>query len=345
MHFPRLGRLQACAAGLGLMVSAFAVAAPIERELVVVATIEATQDWKKNDPKYPGDQWSKGTATQRFEVRTRLRSDGKLELRNLLDPDQALRLEAKTIYLARQAKKVLEAQGQDVKLPTTPEEKSAFMQQMNRKLLACNSNQLCQFEIQIQYAALMAAIQYPEALEEETEPGRYLYFMPYAGCTGQARTTLNMTIEGVRYNKDSDKFVPFKETHTADSTTVQEDGIPMCRRYTAVIDTQDAQRPMLQETIHIPRPMGVTEYTENNHTAREERSQPLIMAAVDWINAELRHAKPEGEARTELPLALPLNQNATWLGLWTGTAKVHLKWSFREVKPVAAPASTTPQKP
>lgn len=304
-------------------------AMPVDRELHLVATIDAVQEWKKNDPKYPGEQWSKGKATQRYEIRTRLRSDGRLEVRHLLDPNLDARLEAKTVYLARQAKKYFEREGKPFVLPKTPEERQTFMREMNGRLLACNADLACRFETQMRYASLMAAIDYPEALEDDEGPGRYQYFMPYKGCSGSSRMTLQMTIEGVRYNKSSDKFVPFKETHSADTVNAP-DPLPLCTHYTAVIDTQDADKSMWQETVFVPQPFGVTEYTESGHTSRKEEPQPIITAAVDWMNDQLRHAKPEGEASGTLPLVLPLNQNATWLGLWTGTATVHMKWSFRE---------------
>lgn len=327
--------------GLALGASASALAAtPIERELHIVATLEATQDWKKNDPEHPGEQWSKGSTTQRYEVRTRLRSDGQIELRHLLDPDLNTRLEAKTIHLARQAKKYLEKPGQPMKLPGTPEEKAVFMREMNSRLLACNAEPVCYQDTTLQYAAIMAAIDNPGVLEPDTEPGRYLYFLPYKGCPDSSRITLTVAIDGVRYNKDVDKFIPFKERHSAD-TIDASDGLPLCAHFMAVMDTQDPDKPMWQETIFIPRPEGITEYTENNHTSREKQYQPMPMEVIDWMNAQLRHARPEGEISATVPLVLPLNSNATWLGLWTGAARVNMKWSFREVPA----ASAAPVKP
>ncbi|MCC2655352.1 MAG: hypothetical protein K0Q76_460 [Panacagrimonas sp.] len=320
-------------------------AAPIERELHVVATVEATQDWKKNDPKYPGEQWSKGTTTQRYEITTRLRSDGNLEVRNLLDPNLSVRLEAKTIHLARQAKKAFEASGKPFVLPKTPEERAAFTRRMNADILTCNGEAACSYEKQMQYAAIMAAIDNPEALEEEDVPGQYLYFLPYKGCPQKSRVTMTMAIDGVRYNKDADKFVPFKERRSADTVDANL-GRSLCSHLLAVLDTKDMDKPMYQETILIPRPIGVTEYTENNHTSREEQPQPMPTDALDWMTDVLRHAKTEGTLSTTLPLALPLNANATWLGLWTGTAKVTMQWSFREVPLSATPApAAAPGKP
>lgn len=310
---------------------------PIERELHIVATVDATQTWKKNDPKYPGEQWSKGSAQQRFEITTRLRSEGKLELRNLLDPDLQTRMEAKTIYLARQAKKMLDKPGQPFRLPKTDAEKADFTMQMRRDIAACEDDMTCFHEKQLHYAAIFAAIENPQAMEEDTDPGRYLYFMPFRGCPEKSRVTLKMAIDGVRYNKDVDEFIPFSERHEAD-TVDASDGLPLCMHFTAVIDTQDPDKPMWQETIFVPRPVGMTEYTENNHTSREQQPQPLVMAAVDWMGHVLRHAPASGKASAALPLALPLNQNATWLGLWTGTANVTMEWSFREVAASAVPA-------
>ena len=313
---------------------------PVERELHIVATVDATQTWKKNDPEYPGEQWSKGTSKQRYEITTRLRSEGKLELRNLLDPDLATRMEAKTIYLARQAKKILGKPGHPLKLPTTEQEKKALMQRMHNDVVGCSGDPACNQEKQLYWAIILAAMEYPEAMEEDTEPGRYLYFMPFKGCPQTSRVTLTIAIDGVRYNKDVDKFIPFSERHTAD-TVDAFDGLSLCAHYTAVMDTADAAKPMWQETIFVPRPVGITEYTENNHTSREEQPQPVLTPVIDWMGHVLRHAPATGKASAALPLALPLNQNATWLGLWTGTANVTMEWSFKEVPA----ASAAPAKP
>jgi hypothetical protein len=63
-------------------------------------------------------------------------------------------------------------------------------------------------------------------------------------------------------------------------------------------------------------------------------------AVTDWIGLQLAHTTTQGKLAAELPLILPLNANATWLGLWTGSAKVNLEWSFNDVA-----ASTAPPKP
>lgn len=333
-------RLVICAAVLPS--PAFAADTALERELYFLATVEATQNWAKNDPRYPGPQWSKAKTSQRYELRTRLRSDGQLQVRNLLDPDLNRRLEAKTIYLARQAKKQIEASGRTLILPRTESERMAFNRRMQEDLHACKAEPTCFQDTQMRYAAIFAAIDYPEALEEDTVPGRYLYYEAYKGCPEQSRVTLDMAIDGVRYNKTEDKFLPFSERRTADTLNAS-DGQALCTHFLAVIDTQDPQQPMWQETIFVPRPEGITEYSESGHTSRTQESQPMPPPALDWMNMILRHAPTRGNVLSpDLPLPLSLNGNSTWLGLWTGSAKVRLQWSFEAVPSNAARAAASP---
>lgn len=310
---------------------------PVERELHFVVTVEAQQAWAKDDPRHPGHQWSKAVAHQRWELRTRLRSDGRLEVRNLLDPDTNARMEAKTIFLARQAKARLEQSGQTFKPPRTDAEKNALMQAMQEQIFNCKGEPVCTHDLTMQYSALMAAIEFPEALEEDTVPGQYLYFLPFRNCAEESRITLDLAIDGERFNKDVDRLVPFSERRSADTSNAS-DGLPLCEHFAAVIDTRDPQHRMRQETIFVPRPVGVTEYTERGHTSHAEEPQPLVGAALDWVNQTLRQAPDSGSASATLPLPMSLNGNSTWLGLWQGTAKVTLQWSFVQVAPTATPA-------
>ncbi|MES2682010.1 MAG: hypothetical protein V4650_00685 [Pseudomonadota bacterium] len=309
-----------------------------ERELSLVVDMELAQTWKKNDPQYPGEQWSKATGRQHYEIVTRLRSDGKLEVRNLLDPDKATRLKAKTIHLARQAKKQLEANGEPFQLPTTPAGLRALDARRSREYHACKGEAACVRTTQLRYAAIYAALQYPEALLPDTEPGVFHYYLPYPGCPGRSRVSMSLSTEGVRYNKDSDKFVPFSERRSADTVDFS-DGLQLCDHFAAVIDIEDAAKPMYQETIYIPSMFGPTEYTENGHTSREEQSQIFPTEVLDWIGIYLSQAPVFGALETTLPITLPLNGNATSLGRWTGTAKLKMRWSFRDVS--AAPATST----
>lgn len=336
---PARWTVAAVAMALATFISTAADAAPIDRRLHLVATVEATQTWKKNDPKYPGDQYSKGSTTQRYELTLDLRSDGRREVRNLLAHDLNERLEAKTIHLARQAKRSIEAKGGKLVLPETEAEQKAFDKRFQEAIYGCKGDAICNRDTNLQYAAILAARDYPEALEEDPEPGQYLYFLPFKGCTSRSRVTLKLAIDGVRYNKTSDKFVPFSERREAD-TVDASDGLPLCDHFTVVLDTADKVRGLLVENVHIPSPVGVTEFTESGHTSRATEPQPMPTAALEWITATLRQAPERGTASATLPLSLPLNANSTWLGLFTGTAKVTLSWSFSALP--AAPARPAP---
>ncbi|MDB5987915.1 MAG: hypothetical protein JWR16_2968 [Nevskia sp.] len=305
----------------------------IERQLHYVVTVEARQTWKRSDPK-TGEEWSKATTTQRYEITTRLKSDGQLQVRNLEDLDRNTRFEAKIIFLARRAKKEFEASGHPFQLPRTPEEKAALSNRMQEDISACKGDQRCNSDVTMRYASIFAALEYPAALEEDTVPGTYLYFLPFHGCAEQSRVTLEMQIDGVRFNKDVDRLVPFSEHHSADSID-SSDGLALCDHFGATIDTQDSTRSMYLDNVFIPRPVGATIHTENGHTSTQQEPQPVPSAVVDWLAATLRHAASSGSVTTTLPLPLSLNGNSTWLGLWQGAAKVSFQWSFTEVAPVA----------
>lgn len=326
------------AAAVATLWSTTAAAAPLERELHFVVTVDAEQDWKKSDPKHPGNQWSKGTTRQRWEVRTRLRSDGKLEVRNLLDPDLNARMEAKTIFLARQARRLMEQSGRPFKVPHTEAEKTALMQQMQEQIMGCKADQVCTHDLTMQYAALMAAVEFPEALEDDTVPGQYLYFLPFKGCVEESRVTMTMAIDGERFNKDVDHLVTFSERRSADTVNAS-DGLPLCEHFAAVIDTRDPKQLVRHETIFVPSPEGTTEYTERDHTSRKQEPQPLVGAALNWVNDTLRQAPESGVASATLPISMSLNGNSTWLGLWQGTARVTLQWSFKDVSAQGTPVT------
>ncbi|MDH4458211.1 MAG: hypothetical protein QE272_05880 [Nevskia sp.] len=331
--------LQAALVGSACLLAASAQAAALDRVLTVVATVDATQSWEKNDPKYPARQWSKGSTRQRYELRVPMRSDGVPQVRNLLDPNLEARLEAKTVHLARLAKKAIEASGGKLKLPTTPAEEAELGKRMQYDQMKCRGDAACNQEMQLFYAAILAATQYPDAMEDEDEPGRYLHYLPYKGCAGSSRVTLTMEIAGERWNKTVDRLVPFREVRNADSRDAS-DGLSLCSHFTMVFDPEDSQRPLWVENVHIPSPVGVTEFTESQHTSRATEPQPMPTAALEWITETLRHAPASGKASTTLRLPLSLNGNSTWLGLWSGTAKVSVEWSFTPVSsPVTSPSA------
>jgi hypothetical protein len=211
-----------------------------------------------------------------------------------------------------------------------PSDEERFAQQMYQLYQQCGVDQACTAEMQMLHAAVVAAQQYPEALEEENIPGQYRYFEAYSGCPGASRVQLELDIEGERYNKSAKKIVAFKEHREADTVNPDE-GKPLCMFFTAVIDTKAEEKSFYLENVHVPRPFGETTFTERGHTERKTESQPMPPAVLDWMTATLRHAEPSGTVEATLPLYMSLNGNSTWLGIWKGEARVTMDWSFDEV--------------
>ena len=309
---------------------------PVDYRFEATVTVDAVQNWTKNDPKHPGEQFSKATTQQRWEVVTTLHSDGVLEVRDLLDADLDTRLEAKVIHLARRAKQAIEARGGKLVLPTTPEEKLAMDRRFQVDIQKCNGVASCTGALNLEYAAVYAALEYPEALEEdENIPGQYLYLEPFKGCPSHSHIQLTMAIDGKRWNKDVDKFVDFSERRSADTVDTVSEGLSLCSHYLIVIDTQDPKRGMRVENVFFPSTVGVTEYTERGRTQKTTESQPMPGAVMEWVDATLRQAPLSGKASADLPLSISLNGVSIWLGLWSGTAKTTLEWRLVPV-PAAA---------
>lgn len=307
-------------------------AADLVRQLQYTVTVDAQQTWKNPDH----GQWSKATSRQRYEMSTQFKSDGKLEVRNFNDLDLNARLEAKVIFLARRAKQQLERSGKSIKIPKTEEEKSELSNGMQEEMYKCNGDQACTSNVMSRYTAIFAAMQYPEAMQDDTVPGTFLYFLPFPGCADKAHVTIEMQIDGQRWNKTSDRLVPFSERHSADSTSTSDDKLPLCQHMNAVLDTADKVKSLYLDNVWVPTPTGTTSYTESGEArpAKQER-QPMPTEVLDWMASVLRHAPPNGSAHANIALPLPLNANATTLGLWQGVAKVDFQWSFTE-QPVAA---------
>ena len=97
----------------------------MDRQLRIVITPDGAQDWRNEL------QWYKASTQQRYELTTTLRSDGKLEGANLLDPDTTRRLAIKTEYLRRKGVAMLQANGFDPASPTLMPDLSSRAQKDN----------------------------------------------------------------------------------------------------------------------------------------------------------------------------------------------------------------------
>lgn len=333
MKYPTLVRslCLALAAGPALIAATAAATAaePVKRELYILVEIEAEQNWLSETEEY-GRQHFEGTTTQSYELRTQLRSDGIQYKRNILDRNQEKRLKAKTIHLARQAKKEMEASGGDISIPTTPEEKQQLTRRMQEEMTACGGDMQCRNDLQMRYAKLFAAAQYPEAVAEEPGGGQYLYFEPYKGCPVHTRVTMDLTIEGIEWDEGKNELVPFKETRQADTTNAPTD-IPLCERYLAVIDTKDEENPFYLENFYLPSAIGETVIERPDGTTRTTEKQPQLTDVLGWVHMHLKHAPASGTAEDTVRLTRPLNEISREIGDYSGgQAKVKLTWHFKE---------------
>lgn len=300
-----------------------AVAAPVDRKLSITITVDGQQDWKN------ALQWSKATTQQRYEFSTTLRSDGRLEGANLLDPDTETRLAIKTEYLRREGVKKLQAAGIDPKSPTLMTDLSRKAQQAN---FDCKGDSVCISNTGLKFAEMMAAAVEPDnSALFEGEP-RYQFFFGYPGCTNTIRAVNQYEAKGeTAYGRNKDKIFPYTLSWSGDSNGSEVDRQSMCTYYTVVLDTKEQK--LFVENVHIPESRGKVLRTEfgKTHTTEDELLMPAPLQG--WVNETLRHAALSGEAEARLPLNLPLDGNSTVLGLFTGEAKTTLKWSWTPVGP------------
>lgn len=327
---PRLKSALAVSA-LCLAGTALADDAVIQRELHVVIDVEASQSWESHTEEYGHQHWDADT-TQRYELRTTLQSDTGLHTRNILNPDQQKRLRAKTIHLARQARRRIEASGNEFTIPRTPEEKADLNRQLQEEQAACGADMACRDAVMQRYVAIFAVLDNPGVLDPATDEGtpRYRYFEPFSGCDSQWQVEMQMTMTGTRYSEAQDEVVPFTEKRTADQGNVAQD-VPLCQRFLAVMDAGADTQPFYLENVYVPSAEGETVITEAGYTRRKTESQPMVPGVLGWATQQLRHAEPRGEISAEIPLKFALNNISEESGSSKGTAEVTLRWSFTPV--------------
>lgn len=303
-----------------------------ERELYVEVEFEADQKWESRTEEF-GYQHSTATTKQHWVLRTRLRSDSGLHTRNILDPSLQKRLDAKTIHLARQAKKDIEAAGGRLTIPKTPEGRSQLTLQMQEETAACGTDARCRQDTMMRYAAIFAVMDNPDVLENDDEEGQFLYYEPYPGCTDFSKVSMTLEIEGIRWSKSKEELVPFSEKRQADQENPPHD-VDLCTRFLAVIDTEDADKPMYLENFYLPSGVGETAYTIYGNTTRKTEEQPMPPGVLRYVTERLKHAKTSGSETVEQRLTFPLNGRSEETGSSVGTARINLEWKFSDPEPV-----------
>ncbi|MDB5986493.1 MAG: hypothetical protein JWR16_1546 [Nevskia sp.] len=311
-------------------------AAELDRQLELKIDIEGQQTWKN------ALQSSKGSTKQHYELVTRLRTDGKLQGANLLDPDFDRRMAIKQEFLKRKGLEQAKRNGAVMNVPHTEEEKRLASAQVQQDMYKCNGDPDCMSSVVERYSAIFA-----QAAEDSEkpgkpnigaqlldQPGRYLFFFGYDGCPNRIHAVQTTHIEGEQaFDKAKKNLVPFSLQRDADSSGNAADQKSLCRRYTIVVDTEDNK--IFVENVYLPSPLGVSVSTLNGHSDRQERELPLVEELLDWLTQTLKTAKASGNASATLRLTRPFDGNASVGGLFDGAAKVTLSWSF-------LPVTTTP---
>lgn len=316
--------------GVGLLpLSAALHAAPatpdaeIDRQLSVTLSVEAQQTWKA-DP-----EGSRGSTSQSYQFVTVLRSDGRLEAVNYLDPDLNRRMRIKLAYMKR------EGMAGTQKAPVTLAEKQALASQLLTEKLACKGDILCTSKVNRKFAAILATADSgdggaPEAPDDILEgEGRYLIFFPFDGCPSRIVSKYTARVEGIiARDRERKKLRPFVLQRDADSAGSALDQRALCSHYTATIDTREQK--MYWDNLYIPAAIGVAVLKDGEVTQRSEQEFPVPSPVMDWVFKTLRYAPLSGSASATLPLPEPIDGDWGVPGKIDGSVKVNLKWAFTE---------------
>ena len=313
-------------------------AASVERQLEIRIAVDGQQTWRN------GLQWSKAITTQRYELVTRLRSDGQLQGANLLDPDMNRRIAIKQEYLRRKGlEEAKRANGGTLPIPQTDEEKKQVSAQAQQEMFNCKGDPDCMSAVVRRYSAIFASAAAPDGVTAGAalldQAGRYLFFFGYEGCPNHIHATQSTHIEGEKaFDRARTSLVPFTLQRDADSAGDAADRKSLCWRYTAVVDTRDQQ--LFLDNVYLPSPHGTSLRTVHDSPQRSEEDLPPLAEALDWTSQTLRQAAESGAVSKTLNMGQPLDGNSTVGGRFEGPAKVTLTWSFL---PLAASGTAEPK--
>ncbi|WP_029920838.1 hypothetical protein [Nevskia soli] len=322
-------------AAAGLFLACAASAAELEWQLQIELSVEGQQDW------HNGQQSSKGSTSQQYSIETRLRSDGKLQGANLLDLNFDQRLAIKQEYMRRKGlEEAKQAGGGQLRIPRTDAERQQVSQQAQLDMYNCRGDPDCMSAVVQRYSAVFATA--PSADGEPAgsaagaalldRAGRYLFFFGYDGCPNRMKAALETRVEGqIAFDRAGRKLVPFTLERRGQSSGDTADRKSLCRRYTAVVDTQDHR--LYLDNVYLPSAHGISLRTLHGSPQQREEDLAPLGEALEWASQILRQADESGSATGELSLKAPLDGNATVGGLFSGSGKVTMKWSFLPIPP------------
>ena len=323
----------ACLAGAGLILACAASAAALERQLQIELSVDGQQEW------HNGQQSSKGSTRQHYSIRTRLRSDGKLQGANLLDLDLDRRLAIKQEYMRRKGlEEAKRAGGGQLQLPRTDAERQQVSQLAQLDMYNCNGDPDCMSAVVERYSAVFATAPSADGKPAGStagaalldQPGRYLFFFGYDGCPNQMEAALETRVEGqIAFDRAGRNLVPFVLERRGQSSGDVADRRSLCRRYSAVVDTQDHR--LYLDNVYLPSAHGISVRTLHGSPQQREEDLAPLGEALEWASQILRQADESGSASGTFELRTPLDGNATVGGLFNGPGKVTMKWSFLPV--------------
>ncbi len=320
----------------------------IDRVFEFRLVVDGQQSWKN------GLQATEATTRQEYVVRTTLRSDGFLYSDNLLDADQALRLEIKPQFYARKGLNALKALNGG-KLPSA-EAADALAERDGKAGASCFDGYECNNRAVERLAAINALkANSAEELEEFlAAPGiadvpRYLYFFGYAGCPVSIKLRYDVQVKGTRaFDRDRKKLEPYALSRSADSPGSDDDRKTLCEKYVVTVDT--LKGGVFVENLFLPSPPGTSVTTRGSSAGPiEQLPLPPPFEVLNWTSEKLRSTPGDQfKQAVTLPITAPLDGDYTIQGSFTGSLMVNFAWSFKPAaaaKPALPPAAQGARKP
>lgn len=302
-----------------MLLTDHAMAAPyLLRTLEISIEIQGRQEWR-NDP-----QWARATTRQRYEFQTTLRSTGRLEGANLLDPDPQRRMALKAEYLRRSGMAQVRAAGFD---PEATDVEAQLNRRMDAESLICGTDPDCVIRVNTKFALLLAAAAQPDNSGLFAGAPRYLFFFGYPACPNRIHSVAELHLKGeaTRTGK-KDQLKPFVIDASGNSIGTAQEQATLCELFTAVLDTKTDRLQV--ENVYLPDARGMTTKTLYGTTVAREQEVPIPPPLQGWANQQMRNAPAQGSVQSTLPLNLPFDGDSSLLGTWSGAANVSLTWRF-----------------
>jgi hypothetical protein len=195
---------------VGLLLSLGAVAeSDTLYELRMLITVDAKQSWRADA------QWSEANTQQRYELTTRLRSDGRLYTDNLLEPDTERRMRIKAEYYTYKGLvRLIDDNGGQ--LPDLAAATQSMLHDSMGQHRDCMDAADCPSEVAERFAALSALqsntredlLAFIRSFDDPE--ARYRYLLGYAGCPNKLSLQSTAHIEGMQArDRDHKKIKPF----------------------------------------------------------------------------------------------------------------------------------------